>query len=59
MCEKDIEFSKKHKRKINRINREIIGAKKAIYPEVDNLFEKFRSKTVLMWNIVKSKLKDK
>lgn len=32
----DIEYSKKYKKEINRINREIIGSDKSIYPEVDN-----------------------
>ncbi len=39
----EIVYSKKHKRKMNRINRETIGRTKAIYPEVDNAFERLRS----------------
>lgn len=42
----DFEFSKRFKRKINRINREIIGDENTIYPGVDNAFERTRSKFV-------------
>ncbi len=47
--EQNIEFSRKHKININRINREIIGSKDAIYPEVDNVFQQLRSK--IIWKI--------
>ncbi len=42
----NVEYSKKYKRKINRINREIVDSNKAIYTEVDNAFERIRSKIV-------------
>lgn len=37
--EDDVEYSKRHRRRINRIPREILGTTKPIYPEVDNAFE--------------------
>ena len=43
-----IVFSKKAKRRMNRIFREIAGIEKIPYPEADNLFERARS-----WLIVK------
>ncbi len=44
--ENEIEFSKKYRREINRINREVIGGKKAIYPEADNAFQRWRSSII-------------
>ena len=49
-CDVKIEFSKRHKRRINRIFREI-GSKKIIYPEVDNYFERIRSRIITKVNI--------
>lgn len=48
------QFSVRHKRKINRLFREEIGSKSARYPEVDNWFERVRSKIVRYW-LVKNK----
>lgn len=42
-------FSKKYKRKMNRIGREEIGLKNALHPEVDNLFERTRSNIIYWW----------
>ncbi len=53
----NVVFSKKHKRKVNRINREIIGGKKAIYPEVDNIFQRCRSKVARVLPFLKIKNK--
>lgn len=44
--EDEIEYSKKHQRRINRIPREILGTIKPVYPDVDNAFERVRSKFV-------------
>lgn len=41
-------FSKKTKRRMNRIFREIAGIEKIPYPEADNIFERAHS-----WLIVK------
>ena len=46
----DPEFSKRYKRKMNRIGREKIGMKNALHPEVDNLFERARSKFIRWWH---------
>jgi len=46
--DKPIVLSKKTKRRMNRIFREIAGIQKIPYPEADNLFERLRS-----WFIIK------
>ena len=51
-CEEDKEIqefleSKKHKRNMNAFFREDVGIWKAPHPEVDNGFERFRSKLFL------------
>lgn len=43
------EVSKRDKRKMNRMGREKIGLKNALHPEVDNAFERTRSKFVRRW----------
>lgn len=45
----DFEFSKKFKKKLNRTGREKIGLKKVLHPEVDNTFERTRSKIIIWW----------
>lgn len=44
--EPGIEFSNRFKKRINRLFREEVGSKKAMYPEVDNVYEKIRSRVV-------------
>lgn len=46
ISEEEIEYSNRHKRRINRITRDILGNEKLIYPDVDNAFERMRSKTI-------------
>ncbi len=46
----DYELSKRYKRKMNCICREKIGIEKALHPEVDNIFERIRSKIAIWWN---------
>lgn len=46
ISEEDIEYSDRHKKRINRISRDILGNEKIIYPEADNIFERIRSKFV-------------
>jgi len=41
--ELNFEFSTKHKKRINRIFREISGIDRIPYPEVDTAFERIRS----------------
>lgn len=45
----DIVVSRWHKINMNRIFREYGGCKWIPYPEVDNLFERIRSKVVACW----------
>ena len=45
----DSKFSKEFKRQLNRMGREKIGLKNALHPEVDNLFERTRSKIMYWW----------
>ena len=47
---KDDEFqvSRRHKRKMNRIFRDIAKTRWVPYPEADNIFEKFRA-MMLRW----------
>lgn len=40
--------SKRHKIRMNRIFRENVGGKFLPFPEVDNIFERIRSKIVIM-----------
>lgn len=47
-----ISVSRRHKIRMNRIFREIVGSKFLPYPEVDNFYEKSRS-----WIVVKFKTK--
>ena len=49
----DFEYSKRFKRRINRIGREIVGEEKAIHLDVDNAFERTRSKIVRWWKVRK------
>ena len=64
--EKDVEYynslpkpeiSVRGKRKINRIFREIFGGSRIPHPEVDNCYERIRSKIVRKINVLKHKLK--
>lgn len=41
--------SKREKRRMNRFGREKIGLKNALHPEVDNAFERTRSKIIFLW----------
>ncbi len=50
-----VEFSDRFKRKMNRVFREQMGAKKALHPEVDNLYERIRSFIVRKWLLAKRK----
>lgn len=45
-----IEYSNTHKKRINRIPREILGTTTPIYPETDNIFERMRSKVIRFIN---------
>lgn len=44
--EPGIEFSDKFKKRINRLFREEVGSKRAMYPEVDNIYERIRSRVI-------------
>lgn len=50
VSQKEIKYSKWYKRRINRIQREMFKSDKLIYPEVDNVFERARSKIVCWRN---------
>ena len=50
------QISVRGKRKINRICREIFGGSHIPHPEVDNLYERIRSKIVRKINQIKHKL---
>ncbi len=41
------EYSDRHKRKMNRIFREVAHCAKIPYPEADNFFERFRSNVIV------------
>lgn len=49
------EYSKKFKLKMNRLFRERVGSNYLPYPEVDNWFERARSRVIKHINILKSK----
>ncbi len=51
------QISVRGKRKINRICREIFGGSHIPHPEVDNLYERVRSKIARQINKLKHKLK--
>ena len=40
------EYSVKHRKRINRLFREVVGSPNIPYPEVDNCFELTRSKII-------------
>ena len=44
------DFSIKHRRRINRIFREVVCSSKIPYPEVDNWFEQKRSEFIVKLN---------
>lgn len=44
----EVQVSRRHKRKMNRIFRDIAKTKWVPYPEADNVFEKFRA-MMLRW----------
>ena len=50
-----IEYSKKYKRVMNRIFREKVRGKFLPYPEVDNLFEQFRSRVAIKISNIKER----
>ena len=39
-------YNKRFKKKLNRLYREEVGTKRAMYPEVDNWYERTRSRIV-------------
>lgn len=45
--EKKVTFSRRYKIRMNRVFREYGGIKRIPYPEVDNLFERIRSKIIV------------
>lgn len=49
----DVEYtpSQRHKIRMNRIFRERVGGKFLPYPEADNIFERMRSKIVVIFRI--------
>ena len=49
----DVEYtpSRRHKIRMNRIFRERVGGKFLPYPEADNIFERMRSKIVVIFRI--------
>ncbi len=49
------EISVRGRRKSNRLFREIVGSSKIPHPEVDNCYERIRSKLVGKINIIKHK----
>lgn len=51
------EYSVKNRRKINRLFREVVGSSNIPNPEVDNFYERVRSKVVRKINVLKYKLK--
>ncbi len=60
LCEsKNVEFSRRYKVRMNRIFREILGAKHALNPEVDNGYERVRSYCVVMFKKIKCRICEK
>lgn len=50
------EYSVKNRKKINRLFREVVGSSNIPNTEVDNFYERTRSKIVKKINILKHKL---
>ena len=55
----EIEWSVKFKRKMNRLFRERVGSKRAMHPEVDNAYERIRSKIIYNFYRITDKIKKK
>ena len=55
-CSDEIEFSDRFKKRINRLFREQVGSNRAMYPEVDNAYEKIRSKVIRTKLVMVNKL---
>ncbi len=53
----DIEFSYKHKVKMNRLFREMVGGGYIPFPEVDTLTERIRSGAVVIYLRLKERIK--
>ena len=54
--EPGIEFSDNFKKRINRLFREEVGSKRAMYPEVDNVYEMMRSRVIRVKLVTENKL---
>ena len=54
--EPGIEFSDKFKKRINRLFREEVGSKRAMHPEVDNVYERMRSRVIRAKLVTENKL---
>jgi len=54
--EPGIEFSDNFKKRINRLFREEVGSKRAMYPEVDNVYERMRSRVIRAKLVTENKL---
>ena len=54
--EPGIEFSDKFKKRINRLFREEVGSKRAMCPEVDNVYERMRSRVIRAKLVTENKL---
>ncbi len=52
-------YSDKHKRRMNKIFREAANCSKIPYPEVDNSFERSKSKLTILQSKATSRLIDK
>ena len=50
------DFSYNFKIKMNRLFREQVGINHAVHPEVDNVYERVRSKIVRKFLVLKNKL---
>lgn len=44
--EPGVEFSDRFKKRMNRLFREQVGTKRAMYPEVDSRYERVRSRLI-------------
>lgn len=55
--EPEVEFSDRFKKRINRLFREQVGSKSAMYPEVDSRYERVRSRIIRTELIAAEKVK--
>lgn len=57
--EEELPLSNRFRKKMNRVFREEVGVNYAYYPEVDNFYERIRSKIIRKYKVIRNKENEK